>query len=459
MVRGPQVVRQNHQQLRDARPASDPARRSLFLFATPQWAGIPASIQLYDVAQGQELAPWQQGEKFTIHAASRNGRFLAAQGMDRRLRLWNSESGTLLGTTPDPVNEGLNSTALLTVAEDGSRVAWVELAPTEYVGKALEFHLWSPSTGRRVHWPATAVETVQFSLVFSPDGTLLASSGVRNRWFNVVVWDVTSEPPVALTSRAGSPAYSLDFSPDSKRLACGFWNSEIQIYEARTGKPLGAPLQGHSQSVTKLAFFPDGRTLASAAFDRTIRLWDVNKGVRLATLPSLEGTANRLIVEPQGRWMAASVPGQAARIWRLDDAPDPRRAAMIWSEEGEPAARRGDFTQAREAARKSTELAPDVGMAWSALAAIAVHEGDLETFRKVRRDVLARFSDKPYLEPAALAAGLCTVLPAAPDELATGPRKVSAVGSFFKTMRGSRWFWANIGAATTRRPLSRRISI
>ena len=77
----------------------------------------------------------------------------------------------------------------------------------------------------------------------------------------------------------------------------------------------------------------------------------------------------------------------------------------------------------------TAELAPDVGMAWLALAAIAVHDGDRETFRKFRRDVLTRFSDTPFLGPAAIAAILCTVLPAAPNELSAGLRLAERVAA------------------------------
>ena len=68
---------------------------------------------------------------------------------------------------------------------------------------------------------------------------------------------------------------SIVFSPDGKILASGGWDNTIKLWDIATGKVIST-LTGHQGRIWSVAFSPDGKTLVSGSEDRTIRLWSLD---------------------------------------------------------------------------------------------------------------------------------------------------------------------------------------
>ena len=100
---------------------------------------------------------------------------------------------------------------------------------------------------------------------------------------------------------------SVRFSPDGKTLASAGNDNTIRIWDVAGAQPLGPALLGHTDNVLSIAFSPDGRTLASAGSDRTILLWDLTGDPSLtARLTGHTASVRSLAFSPDGQTLASS---------------------------------------------------------------------------------------------------------------------------------------------------------
>jgi predicted NACHT family NTPase len=108
----------------------------------------------------------------------------------------------------------------------------------------------------------------------------------------------------------------VTFSPDGRTLASARGDSTIRLLDASTGKPVGEPLRGHEGYVRSVTFSPDGRTLASASGDKTIRVWDASTGKPVGEpLRGHEGYVRSVTFSPDGRTLASTSDDSTIRLW------------------------------------------------------------------------------------------------------------------------------------------------
>lgn len=287
------------------------ARANVFLAWAPETAAGPVPVRACDLTSGKELSRFVvalEGASGAVTLSADGRRAAIAVGPE--VQVWDTKSGKAVASYRLPPKPPVSTGEFwrfgpIALAPDGSR-----LYAGQPAGEVRAYDLAKPGEGIVLGRHLRSVTDLQVTA----DGRRLVSTS----WDGVIRrWDLTTgkeiPPPEGYSQRL-----AIARSPDGGAFAVGAQSGRLDLYDhigrlTRTVRETGG-------GILRVAFSPDGKRLAAACGDGTLRVWETASSteVKRIACPKLQQNSvpYHLVFSPDGRRLA--IPYSDAWLWDID---------------------------------------------------------------------------------------------------------------------------------------------